>query len=66
MTPSTKHGDNESSKGQVSELQVVELKRLVLAEKAKWRDKHLALLANEKSKKKFVLRPILEGDDEEL
>ena len=66
LTSSTKRANIESQRNPVSEMQVWELKSLVLKQEAKWRDKKLALLAIQKSKKKLVLRPILEGDDEEL
>ena len=57
---------SESSQDQVSESDVSELQGLVNAAKRLWRQKRLCLAANEKSKKKVVLRPILEADDEEL
>ena len=43
-----------------------ELRALVYAAKSLWRQKRLRLVTNEKSKKKVVLKPILEADDEEL
>ena len=43
-----------------------ELRGLVNAAKRLWRQKRLRLVTNEKSKKKLVLKPILEADDEEL
>ena len=42
------------------------LRGLVDAAKRLWREKRQSLVANEKSKKKLVLKPILEADDEEL
>ena len=57
---------SKSSQDQVSESDVSELRGLINAAKKLWRQKRLCLAANEKSKKKLVLRPILEADDEEL
>ena len=66
LSSSTKHGEIVSCNGPVSEMEKWALKGLVLKEESKWHQKYMALLANEKAKKKLVLRPILEGDDEEL